>query len=313
MEYRRFGKTGWKVSRLSLGTVELGLDYGIYLPGESKKPTNSEAIRLLIKAFEYGINFVDTAPVYGASESIIGEALKQWPEHIYIATKIGNIDASKNMSRQHLQKTIIKSIEKSLKNLKRDTIDLIQIHNATVKDFRESDLLGILVDAQQKGKVRHIGASVYETDAALEALDHPEIAALQVAYNLLDQRMAAKVFKKSQMVDVAIVVRSALLKGALSERYSQLPAHLQKLREAVEKVRKWSIRIDDSLSNTAIRFCLSNNQLATVLLGVCTIEELRMGIDATAKPIFSRMQLKEAEQLAVNDENIIDPRKWGIP
>ena len=212
------------------------------------------------------------------------------------------------------KKIIIESIEKSLKNLKLDTIDLIQIHNATVEDFRESDLLEILVDAQQKGKVRHIGASVYETDAALEALDYPEIAALQVAYNLLDQRMAGKVFKKSQMVDVAIVVRSALLKGALSERYSQLPAHLQKLREVAEKARKWSIRIDDSLSSTAIRFCLSNNQLATVLLGVRTIEELRMGIDAAAKPIFSRMQLKEAEQLAVkDDESIIDPRKWGIP
>ena len=104
MGYRRFGKTGWKVSRLSLGAVELGLDYGIYLPGESKKPTNSEAIRLLIKAFEYGINFVDTAPAYGASESIIGEALKQWSGRVYVATKVSKSGYSENTDSRRFQK-----------------------------------------------------------------------------------------------------------------------------------------------------------------------------------------------------------------
>ncbi len=312
MRYRRFGKSGWQVSQLSLGTVELGVKYGIYKSGEFTRPSKKEAIQLLLHAFEQGVNLIDTAPAYGTSETLIGAALKEWQGEVYIATKVGKVGDNGTPPSQDVKKSIFKSIAGSLKHLKRDYLDLVQIHNPTTSDLRNGEILDALLEAQHQGMVQHIGVSVYETDTALEALRHPEFVSLQVAYNLLDHRMFAKVFPKAEECDVAILTRSALLKGVLTERYRLLPAHFVKLKQAAEKAQTWADLLGDTLPNAAIRFCLSSEQVASVLVGVRSRDELRSNLDAVNKPLIDGMQLQSAGELAVDDEALVDPRTWGM-
>ena len=312
MTYRRFGKTGWQVSPLSLGTVALGMDYGIAAAGERRQPSENEAVRLLLTAFEHGINLVDTAPGYGASEALIGAAIREWQEHVYVATKVVRPDACTPTTTQAVKKATISLVEDSLQRLGRDRADLVQIHNATVSDLREGVLLEALLDAKRQGKVEHVGVSVYETDAALEALHHPGIAALQVAYNLLDTRMAAEVFPRAKACDVAVLVRSALLKGVLTDRYRVLPPRLFRLRQAAEKARAWSDALGEPLPQAAIRFCLSNDQVASTLVGVRSMDELRSALVAAGKPPMDSAQLPAPRTLRVDDQALLDPRTWEI-
>ena len=123
MKYCKFGKTGWRVSQISLGTVELGIDYGIRHRDRPNQPSKQEALKLLLTAFEQGINFLDTAPAYGTSEAIIGSALKKWSERIYVATKINRPDHQQTVSA--VKKQILTSVHDSLKSLGRDCLDLL--------------------------------------------------------------------------------------------------------------------------------------------------------------------------------------------
>ena len=312
MKYRRFGKAGWQISPLSLGTVELGLDYGIFAPGEPRRPTEKEAVRLLLSAFEEGINLVDTASRYGASEALIGAALREWQDHVYVATKVAGLDTCTATTVQAVKKAAIGTIEESLRRLGRDRVDLVQIHSATASDLREGVVLEALLDAKRQGKVEHVGVSVYETDAAMEALRHSGIAALQVAYNLLDTRMATEVFPEAAARDVAILVRSALLKGVLTERHRVLPASLLGLRQAAERAQAWADALGDSLPEAAIRFCLCNDHVASVLVGARNVDELRFALTAATKPPIGKKALVAARALTVGDEALVDPRTWEI-
>ncbi len=109
-----------------------------------------------------------------------------------------------------------------------------------------------------------------------------------------------------------ILARSALLKGVLTERYRLLPAHFVKLKQAAEKAQTWADFLGDTLPNAAIRFCLSSEQVASVLVGVRSRDELRSNLDAVNKPPIDGMQLRSARELAVDDEALVDPRTWGI-
>lgn len=302
MRYRRFGRVGWRVSELSLGTVEIGEEYGLYLPGESIRPTGAEAIRILRRAVDRGINLIDTAPSYGVSEEIIGKALEGCRETVYIATKVGAA-----------ARGIITSLESSLGRLRRDCIDLVQIHNPTADDLSRGEALEVLDGARRRGKLRAVGASVYGVEAAREAMALPGIDAIQVAYNLLDQRMAREVIPAAARRGVAVVVRSALLKGVLSERYRELPASLGALREKADAARAWAAGIDETLPSAALRFCFSAKGVASVLLGVRKIAELEAGIDAALAPPLAAAEQASATVLAAGDDNLIDPRSWGIP
>ncbi len=308
MRYQRFGRTGWDVSALSLGTVEFGVEYGLYGCSEKRSLAAKDAVKIMLHAFEQGVNLVDTAPNYGESERVVGRALKEWSGEVFVATKI-TLTQDKTTDIN----AIVRSIDASLHALGRDVLDLVQIHNATVADLQREELNTLFSQLRQAGKVRCFGTSLYGVDTAHAALDNEHIAVLQVAFNLLDQRMAESLFVAAKEKDIALLGRSALLKGALTERHHQLPPSLAKLKEGVLTAQAWAHRRDDRLSSYALHFCLSQPALSTVLIGVRTKEELDAALEVALRPPIFPQALDSARSLALQDETIIDPRNWAIP
>lgn len=301
------GRTGLKVSAISLGTVSLGLDYGIEAPGQFGRPDEMSAIRLLRHAAERGITLVDTAPAYGTSERLVGCALAANPRAI-IATKVAPPAGGAGV-----QAAIAASLEASRLALGRDTLDIVQIHNATAEMIAKGEISEALVRAKQHGQIRCIGASVYGEEAALAAIASGQFDVLQIAFSVLDQRMAAAVLPAADEAGIAVVVRSALLKGALTPKAQWLPAPLERLRVAAEQARdllaggSW-----DALAHAAIRFCLSFPSVASVLIGARTAAELDVAIQAEADGPLDPSVLNAAAGLAINDEQLIDPSHWPV-
>jgi len=307
MKYNKLGKTGLRVSQLGLGTVELGLDYGINKPGDFGKPDEVSAIKLLHKAADAGINLFDTAPSYGCSEEILGKAFVNRKDCI-IATKVNIPPEGEN-----IENFIVFSLTQSRQKLRRKYLDIVQVHNATSDTFLRSDIFEILMREKDKGTVQCIGASVYEPENALAAIDSGMIDVLQIAYNILDQRMDEKVLDKAESEGIGVLSRSVYLKGVLTERVKYLPEHCAPLKKAVESVKKkMNLTSWNDLSSFALRFALSNSRISSVLVGVCSEAELDFALDAASKGKLSDDELDLAYHCGIKDKFWLNPSNWGI-
>jgi aryl-alcohol dehydrogenase-like predicted oxidoreductase len=307
VKYRALGRTGLTVSALSLGTASLGVDYGIAAPGEFGRPGEDDAIGLVHAAMAYGVTLIDTAPAYGDSERIVGRAAGRDPRAI-IATKL---HAPVGVATGRL--TVIASLESSLRVLGRDVLDIVQIHNATRQMIDDGGVTDALLDAKRRGLVRILGASVYGEEAALAVIASGEYGVLQVAFNALDQRMAAAVLPAAEAAGIGVIVRSAFLKGALTPKAQWLPAALAPLREAAARARdvlaggSW-----DRLPDAAMRFCLSVPHVSSVLAGPRTLAELDEAIAAEASGPLGDPILADAARLAMTDEHLLNPSHWPV-
>ncbi|MCL5966100.1 MAG: aldo/keto reductase [Deltaproteobacteria bacterium] len=311
MEYRHLGRTDLRVSAISLGTVALGLDYGIRAPGDFGRPPETEALALVRQAVDAGINLFDTAPGYGESERLLGRFLPE-AHHCYVATKV---PAPKDASGVLLHgaavhRAVEASLESSLRVLRRDTLDIVQIHNATVETVSRGEFAEALLSARQQGKVRFLGASVYTGEEALAVISAGCFDVVQVPYNLLDQRMAENVFPAANAAGVGIIVRSAFLKGALTEKAQWLPSELAPLRRAAERAARDLGVSWDSLPELALRFCLSDRRVSTILAGAQTAEELSRSLAATTAGPLPEELLARAARLALSDDRLLNPSRW---
>ncbi|MSP13663.1 MAG: aldo/keto reductase [Chloroflexi bacterium] len=311
------GRTGLEVSELSLGTVELGLVYGIQVPGQEGQPSSAQAQKLLHHAIASGINYIDTAPAYGTSESVIGEALREFRSQVILATKVGCLDSQgQPLQGDLLRDTIQTSVEKSLERLQTDWIDILQVHNLTELLLQAGEIAGYMARMVAQGKVRFIGASVYGAAAALAVVQHGHFDTLQVAYNVIDQRMDDQVLPLAQKHGVGIIARSSLLKGVLTPKGDYLPSHLDVLKRQSQRFRELSAQYMPQASavQAAIAFCLSNPRISTVLVGASNIEELDEDIGAVQfPPHLSAEMVAELRRLRLSDERLLNPATWGIP
>jgi len=307
MKYSNLGKTGLKVSQLSLGTVELGLNYGINEPGGFGKPDKEHSIHLLQRAADAGINLFDTAPSYGCSEELLGRAFANRNDCI-ITTKV-NVPSED----ADVEKYIRASLEESYQKLQKPSLDIVQVHNATADTFANSDVFNILAEEKDAGNIRFIGASVYEPENALAAIDSGMIDVIQVAYNVLDQRMDEKVLDRAESEGIGILSRSVYLKGVLTERAKWLPDHCTPLREASEYIKqKMNLTSWSDLSEFALRFALSNPLINSVLVGVSNETELDFALKVLNKGKLDGNELDLAHQCKINDKFWLDPSNWGI-
>jgi aryl-alcohol dehydrogenase-like predicted oxidoreductase len=294
---RPLGRTGLTVSGLSLGTVSLGVDYGIAAPGRFGAPAEDEAIALVKAAVDRGITLVDTAPAYGGAERIVGRAIGG-DARVAIATKV---DARGDVAA---------SIDASRRALERDVLDIVQVHNATAAVIG-GGVTRTLAAARQRGIVRVIGATVYGADAARAAIESGEYAVVQVALSVLDQRMRGDVIPAAAEAGVGIVVRSALLKGALTAKAPWLPDGLAPLRRAAERVRdelaggSW-----DMLTAAALRFCLAVPGVSSVLAGARTAGELEAAIAAATAGPLDPSAMARAAGLAIEEDELLNPSRW---
>lgn len=318
MEYRTLGRTGLSVSELSLGTVELGIDYGIAAPGHAGRPTREESIKLIHRALDAGINFIDTARAYGDSEQIVGLAVNDRRDDVIIATKgeIHTRTASGNlgppMQGPQLEKSIQTSLETSLNLLQTDYVDIWMLHNVDQSVLEQTKILAELFDALRcSGKVRWIGGTFYGVDAPQVALESDLFDVHQITYSVLDQRVGDCYLEAAQTKNVGVVARSVLLQGVLTTRGDHLPPHLDLLAERSRQFRQLVRKQGDGLtaSQAAVTFALANPMIQSVLIGVSSQDELIENLQGLEHSV-PRSLLKKMTTLRLDDVELLDPSKW---
>jgi aryl-alcohol dehydrogenase-like predicted oxidoreductase len=305
MRYRRFGRTGFEVSQISLGTVEIGMDYGI----ASSRPDESEAARLLHRALDLGVNFIDTARVYGEAEAIIGRAIATRREEFVLVSKVVSFDGE-GLTTDQLRTRVRDSVHESLRLLRTDFIDILMIHSAPLPVIQRGDVLSVLQELKREGSIRSIGASVYGEETALAAIDAGGYDCLQIAFNVLDRRLEERLFAAAHKADVGLVARSVLLKGALTERYRHLPQSLSDLKAVVERISQLAGGGTAGLPELAYRYALSQPWLQSALVGAGSIAELEAAVRFEEMGPLSPEMICGVRDVPIPDPFYLNPGNW---
>jgi len=270
MERRILGRTGWEVSAISFG--------GIKLPKASQK----ECTEVLNKALDMGINFVDTADCYGDSEEKIGKALNHRRDEFYLATKVDQRDAKGSR----------KTLERSLKRLQCDTIDLIQLHDCGGSGYDKAIAPGGVVEemkkAQTEGKVVEIGITVHSDISVMRrAIESGEFATIMVAYNLLDrERVGSEVIPSAHEHGMGTICMKPLAGGRLADA-----RELTDLEEG-----------EMSLAQSALQFILSNDMVTCAIPGMTKVSELEQNLKVAEE--FRKLSLQEVRELVGRVGNV---------
>ena len=316
MHYRTLGRTGLQVSALALGTVELGLDYGIEATGIFGRPDEASAISLVRAALDAGINFVDTARLCGDSERVLGIALDGLWDQVVVATKVDPRPPTNiYWSDEDVRRFMIESLETSLRLLRTDHVDIWMIHSIDESLLaRQAMLAEVFDEARRRGQIGWSGASFYGTELPVIALESDAFDVIQITYSVLDQRLSGSVLPLANEKGVGIVARSVLLKGALTERAECLPERLETVRVHSRQFRELIAELDSPVTPAqgAIAFALAQPQIDTVLVGARSEAELQEDLGALELE-FSDHELARLGGLAIVDEEILDPGTWGIP
>jgi len=213
MNYRTLGRTGWKISEISFGAWAIGGSWG--------DVSDKESLAALHAALDGGVNFFDTADVYGdgRSERLFAKLKKERKEKFYIATKAGR-RLPKQTVEGYSRKNLTAWINRSLKNLNTETIDLLQLHCPPTEVFYRPEVFSILDDLVKEGKLRHYGVSVEKVEEALKAIEFPNVQSVQIIFNIFRQRPAELFFAEAQKRKVGILARVPLASGMLSGKIS---------------------------------------------------------------------------------------------
>lgn len=209
MEYREFGRTGWMVTSIGFGAWAIGGTWG---PVEDE-----ESYRTLNRALDRGVNFFDTADVYGdgRSERLLARLRKERSEPFYVVTKAGR-RLDPHVAAGYNRENLTAFIERSLRNLHTDTIDLVQLHCPPTEVYYMPEVFGVLDDLVKQGKLRYYGVSVEKVEEALKAIEYPNVQSVQIIFNIFRQRPADLFFAEAKRKKVGILARVPLASGMLT-------------------------------------------------------------------------------------------------
>ena len=317
MNYRQLGKTGFKVSELSLGTWQLG---GVWGTGFN----HTSAQQILEAAYEEGVNFFDTADVYenGESEKALGVFLakKGSSANIKVATKCGkriNPFINKNFNPEILRS----HVEDSLKRLKVETIDLIQLHCPPTEVYYRPEIFGLFDRLKEEGKIQHLGVSVEKIEEGVKAIQFDNVTTVQIIYNLFRQRPNDYFFDMTHKKNVGIIVRVPLASGLLSGKMTRKTTfnpndhrHGNRNGEwfdkgetfagvpfetglaAVEKLKK-IFNGYDSLAQVALKWILLNQKISVIIPGASKLQHIQNNMRAGNIIKFSDEQLQATQDI----------------
>lgn len=310
MKYNRLGKTDMEISEVSLGTWAIGGDWG---------DTSEEvALESLHAAVDQGVNFFDTADVYGGgrSERLLGQLLKERDERIYVATKFGRKDDFANLDNYTYDK-VRAYCENSLQNLGVSSLDLYQIHCPSTDVLEDLSVFKVLEQLKQEGLIRYYGVSVETDTQGKFVLDNTDASSLQVIVNLLRQKPVSEMIAQANKQDVGILARVPLASGLLSGKYTKdtvfpendhrnfnkdgkafyvgetfggLP--FEKAIELVDQVR-WIADGRNNLAQASIKWLLQQEGISTVIPGFKNPEQVTSNIAATSVKDFSSAELEK--------------------
>lgn len=284
---RPFGRTGWEISEVSFGAWQLGGQWG---------PVDDDAsVRALLDAYDRGINFVDTAEMYGSghSEEVVGRSLREWGgERVYVATKVQppewphpSVD-DPDIAAAYRPEYLRAQAEQSLRRLGVDRIDLYQLHCWMPRGMHELGWLETLHELRDEGKIDRIGVSLrdYRADEGVALAESGLVDSIQVIYNLFEQRPERALLPAAAASGTAIIVRVALDSGSLSgawtpETYAQWAddsvlktmfrgERFTETLERVEAIKAVTAPYYDGLDEAAVRFVLDRSEVSTAIVGM---------------------------------------------
>ncbi|HLO27717.1 MAG TPA: aldo/keto reductase [Anaerolineales bacterium] len=215
MQYRELGRTGWKVSTISFGAWAIGGTWG--------EVKDDESFSALQRALDLGVNFFDTADVYGDghSEQLLARLRRERGEAFYVATKAGR-RLDPHLAAGYNKQNLTAFVERSLKNLAMEALDLLQLHCPPTEVFYKPEVFAILDDLVKAGKLRYYGVSVEKVEEALKAIEYPNVQTVQIIFNMFRQRPMELFFGEAQRRKVGILARVPLSSGMLTGKMSRV-------------------------------------------------------------------------------------------
>lgn len=313
MKTRQLGNNGFQVSEIGLGTWQIGADWG-------KDFSSDKAFEILNVAVENGINFFDTADVYGAgkSESFIGEFLKQTDKDIKVATKFGR--GGDVFPSGYTKDAMKQAIEASLSRLGVDSLDLIQLHCIPTAEMQKGDVFNWLREFKSEGLIKTFGASVETVEEGLLCIEQEGIQSLQVIYNIFRQKLTKELLPQAEAKGVGIIVRLPLASGLLSGKFSKATTFnegdhrnynkdgnafnvgetfagipFEKGVELADALKKF-VPQNMNMVQMALRWLLDQKAVSTIIPGASSPEQAKNNALATSlEPLSSELHAKLEE------------------
>ena len=214
MQHRTLGKTGFSISEISLGTWQVGGKWG-------EPFSHATADRILNDAVDAGINFIDTADVYGdgESEKAVGRLVRSRAERVYVATKCGR-RLQPHTAEAYQPAALRGFVEDSLRNMGLETLDLVQLHCPPTEVYYRPEIFEAFDRLKEEGKILNLGVSVEKVEEGLKAIEYPNVTTVQVIFNMFRQRPVELLFKEAQRRNVGLIVRVPLASGLLTGKFS---------------------------------------------------------------------------------------------
>jgi len=214
MQYRTLGRTGYNVSAVSFGAWAIGGSWG--------DVSDDESLAALHRAGDLGVNFFDTADVYGdgRSERLMARLRRERSEKILVATKAGR-RLDPHVAAGYNRANLAAFVERSLKNLETDALDLLQLHCPPTEVYYMPETFGVLDDLVRQGKLHYYGVSVEKVEEALKAIEYPNVQSVQIIFNIFRQRPAGLFFSEAARRKVGILARVPLASGLLTGKITR--------------------------------------------------------------------------------------------
>jgi aryl-alcohol dehydrogenase-like predicted oxidoreductase len=302
MQMRLLGRTGIKISEIGFGAWAIGGGENIAGRAIGFGSTDDQiSLDALHRAFELGVNFVDTADVYGLghSETLVGQAIKVSPRRVHVATKVGRVRRDNGADGRDFSASYVRNAcDLSLQRLGVTMIDLYQLHNPTRETIESNEIWDTLRELKDKTKIAHYGISATTPGEGILAIEKGDVESVQVVYNLLEREAANELFALAEKKSVAIIARVPLASGLLSGKYS--PGHRfaendhrrdkfppEKLAAALQRVEEFGFLAKGTgrtMSQAALKFCLAHPAVSVVIPGIKTPEQAVENIMAASVP-----------------------------
>ena len=323
MNYRKLGRTGFTISEISLGTWQVGGKWGDPF-------SHKNADHILNEAVDAGINFIDTADVYGdgESEKAVGRLVRSRSERIYVATKCGR-RLQPHTSKAYQPAALRAFVDDSLRNMGLETLDLIQLHCPPTDVYYRPEIFEEFDRLKDEGKIQHLGVSVEKVEEGLKAIEFPNVTTVQIIFNMFRQRPAELFFTEAQRRDVGIIVRVPLASGLLTGKFRadtsfSAKDHRNFNREgaAFDKGETFSgvdyrtglgavnelqmvFPNDGNLAPDALRWILMFDAVSCIIPGASKPDQLTSNLEATQRPALTTEQMNVVKR--IYDERIKNP------
>jgi aryl-alcohol dehydrogenase-like predicted oxidoreductase len=297
-------------SRLALGTVQFGLNYGV--SNASGQVSKSEAFQILDAAHTAGVETLDTARVYGTSEGLLGEYLKKRGSSFSIMTKVSGLATRGLRKPAELREAVALDIKTSLETLGVSSVDVLLLHDeGDLLSPESSAVWDELQAAVARGQVKRIGVSSYRPENLLKIFERYPLSAVQVPCNLLDRRfLAPELLSQYRRYGTEVYARSVFLQGLFFLDEKTIPNELAFARSTVRALRDIEKRSGGGLGQASLALCLQNDAFKRVLIGVTSCAELKDVLTWPIEAVPADLDRELAGLWKLTEGRILNPSQW---